>query len=95
MSRRGRGFKQFTSGPDPSWSNWQIPIILHTSPHRKEIVANPAEALAFLANRWPGEKEETYDAARRACSESLRRRVSPADARDCFERFAQTAGLLE
>jgi hypothetical protein len=87
--------KQDVSRPDPTWANWPMPMFLSIGPYRKEVVANPAEALSFLANRWVGQRDETYHAARAACSKSLRRRLNPQDARDLFFRFARAAGLID
>jgi hypothetical protein len=87
--------KQDISNPDPTWANWQTPLFIRVGRYRKEVVANPAEALSFLANRWLGHKDDTYFAARVACSKSLRRRLNPQEARDLFFRFACDAGLVE
>ena len=80
--------------PDPEWSKWENPIILRVKDRRPQTIAAPAEALSFLANIWYGERDEVYSAARKACSEVLRRRLTPQEARSIFWDFASKVGLL-
>lgn len=90
---RDRGWKPVAE--DPSWANWQAPVVLRINAHRKQIISNPAEALAFLLVRWTGVKDDSHEAARKACSGVFRRRVDPEDARAVFLLFADRAGLLD
>lgn len=78
---------------NPNWADWEFPIILRISSRRAEVLANPAEALSFLVNGWNGDRDETFEAARKACSGVLRRRVSPDEARAAVARFANDAHL--
>ena len=78
---------------NPKWADWEFPIVLRISSRRAEVLANPAEALSFLVNGWNGDRDETFEAARKACSGVLRRRVSPDEARAAVVRFANDVHL--
>lgn len=79
---------------DPSWSNWITPLCLKAGPYRQEIITNPAEALSFMANRWPGKKGEEYLTARHLASEFLRRRATRDQVRAALVAAADIEGLL-
>ncbi|WP_390920060.1 DUF982 domain-containing protein [Neorhizobium turbinariae] len=93
MSQR-RKWKVDLSVVDPHWADWSAPIVLRLSSYRREAVTNPAEALSFLSNRFAGERDALYLAARNACSAVLRRRLPTEQARLIFAKFAQDALLL-
>ena len=71
-----------------------MPVRLKIGPYRRETIGNPAEALSFLANRWPGAKSAEYLAARHLASEFLRRRVTRDQVRFAFVAAADIEGIL-
>lgn len=94
MSRRLRHIDRDTLIADPTWANWDVPVVIRTSGRLAEEISNPAEALTFLSNRWDGDRDSDYLASRKACSEVLRRRITSEEAKHLFVRFASNAGVL-
>ncbi|WP_162939519.1 DUF982 domain-containing protein [Neorhizobium sp. NCHU2750] len=80
---------------DPTWANWEAPVILRRGTLRQEIIENPAEALAFLHHCWPSIRTVQAEEAIRLCSQVLRRRVPTESARLAFVAAVAEAKILQ
>jgi hypothetical protein len=79
---------------DPTWADWDVPVVLKINSYRRELIENPAQALAYLANRWPLKRGADADAAMHICSLVLRRKATKETSRLAFVEAAIQAGIL-
>jgi hypothetical protein len=80
---------------DPTWADWDVPVALKISSYRTVLIENPAQALTYLANRWPAKRGADAEAAMHICSQVLRRKVSKESSRLVFIQAAIQAGILD
>lgn len=74
---------------------WDKPIelMVDNSDHF-HCVGNSREAMAFLATRWPGDRDAAYATARRACLKAIEGKARTDEARAAFISAADKAGIL-
>lgn len=72
---------------------WAEPVFVQVDMRSPEIIHNPAEALAFLANSWAGSRRK-HEYAREVCSAAISGHVSSEAAREAFVQAALDAKIV-
>ncbi|TCR75604.1 DUF982 domain-containing protein [Rhizobium sp. BK376] len=71
---------------------WDEPVYIHVRTRPPQIIHDPKEALAFLANDWAGSREK-HQLARELCSAAILGQVSSETARQAFVEAAECAKM--
>ncbi len=71
---------------------WPEAVYVQVGMHPVEIIHDPAEALAFLANSWSGSREK-HEFAREICAAAVLGQVSSEVAREAFVEAAEDARM--
>jgi hypothetical protein len=73
---------------------WGEPVTVQMGRWAPVTIKDPAEALLFLTNRWPAQRNARYATATSTCAAALRRHINSLSARETFMAAALEAGLL-
>lgn len=78
----------------PMTPSWVTPLYIRIGYGSSEKVEGPADALHYLAVRWPAERGKRYNLARVICADAVERRASVEEAREAFIAAAIEAHVL-
>jgi hypothetical protein len=76
-------------------TSWLTPIWVRVGYGMPEAIRGPREALEYLTYRWPAERGQHYQAAKRSCTAALTNRLPCDQAREAFMRASIEARMLD
>ncbi|TDK34303.1 DUF982 domain-containing protein [Rhizobium deserti] len=76
-------------------TRWLAPIWVRVGFGMPEAIRGPREALECLTYRWPAQRGQHYQAAKRSCTAALTKQLLCDQARDAFMRASIEAQMLD